>query len=270
MKSSEYTNKILNIEAEKFLSMLPDDKIQLTVTSPPYDSLRSYNSEFDLEIICSQLLRATAPGGVCVWVVADQTKNFSESGTSFRTALLFMEKGWCLYDTMIWRKKNFMPGHFERYADEFEFMFVFSKGKPNTFNPIKIPCKTFGKTQTYSHRPKESKIWIKKGFPKSRKTLPTRIKGNVWEYATGKGGSSSDPIAFQHPAIFPEKLVSDQIQSWSSVNDLICDPFSGSATTAKVSYLMNRRFTGSEISKEYWKLGNKRLNQYTSQKILDL
>lgn len=254
-------NIIYNEKAEITLVNLPENIIDLTVTSPPYDKLRSYHSLFDVPLIASELLRVTKPGGVCVWVVADQTKDFSESGSSFKQALSFIEAGWCLFDTMIWKKLNPMPGHRERYADEFEYMFVFSKGKPKTFNPIKIKCKTAGKSQKWSERPHESKVWKKNGH-EYRKTQDYKIKGNVWEYATGKGGSTNDTIAFQHPAIFPEKLVADHIYTWTNEGDLVNDCFMGSGTTAKVASIMNRYFIGSETEKKFINISKERLTPY--------
>lgn len=155
-------NKIYNECNLETLSRMKDNFIQLTITSPPYDKLRKYESIFDCKKLAEELLRVTKKGGIVVWVVADQTKRFSESGTSFKQALTFIEAGWCLFDTMIWEKTNYMPGHKERYADAFEYMFVFSKGKPNTFNPLKEKCITAGKSQIWAERPHESKVWKKK------------------------------------------------------------------------------------------------------------
>ncbi len=74
---------------------------------------------------------------------------------------------------------------------------------------------------------------------------------NIWEYGIGKGQSTKDDVAFQHPAIFPEQLANDHILSWSNENDLIYDPFMGSGTTAKMAILNNRKYIGSEISEDY-------------------
>ena len=249
------------MKAEEFLPQVESGIIDLTVTSPPYDKLRSYNNDFDLDIIIPELKRVTAPGGICVWIVADQTKNFTESGSSFKQALAFIKYGWCLFDTMIWEKRNPMPGHRERYTDAFEYMFVFSKGKPKTFNPIKVPCKTAGINQKWEERPHESKVWKKNGS-QIRKTNEMKIKTNVWKYATGRGGSTNDSIAFEHPAIFPEKMVADHISSWTNEGDLVADIFSGSGTTQKVAHLMNRKWIGSEHCKINCAISEKRLKPY--------
>ena len=261
-------NKIYNENCIDTMARMPDNFIDLTVTSPPYDDLREYKGySFPFEEIAKELYRVTKKGGVVVWVVADQTKNFSESGTSFKQALEFMATGWNLFDTMIWKKLNYMPGHKERYADEFEYMFVFSKGKPKTFNPIKIKCVTAGQSQKWAERPHESKVWKKNGS-EHRNTLDYKIKGNVWEYATGRGGSTSDLIAFEHPAVFPEKLVADHITSWTNEGDLVYDPFMGSGTTAKMAHLLKRNWIGSDISDEYVRIAEKRIEQYLLQTSL--
>jgi len=254
-------NKIYKQKAEVALLDIPRAIIDLTVTSPPYDKLRSYNNDFNLPLIIKELYRVTKPGGICVWVVADQTKNFSESGTSFKQALQFIEYGWCLFDTMIWKKKNPMPGHRERYTDAFEYMFVFSKGKPKTFNPLRIPCKTAGKSQKWEERPHESKIWKKNGF-EVRKTQKTKLKSNIWEYAIGLGGSTNDKVAFEHPAIFPEQMVADHISTWTNKGDIVFDPFMGSGTTAKVSIVMERNYLGSECCETSWNISKRRIETY--------
>jgi len=252
-------NKNYNESNLETMARMPDCFLDLTVTSPPYDNLRNYNGySFDFENITKELYRVTKNGGVCVWIVADQTKNFSESGTSFKQALEFMAVGWNLFDTMIWEKRNYMPGHKERYADAFEYMFVFSKGKPKTFNPIKIKCITAGKSKKWAARPHESKIWKENGT-EHRKTLEYKIKSNIWKYATGRGGSTNDDIAFKHPAIFPEKLVADHITSWTNEGDLVYDCFMGSGTTAKAAISANRNWIGSEISTEYCQIIEQRL-----------
>lgn len=243
---------------------MPDGFLQLTVTSPPYDNLRNYKSSFSCSRLAKELFRVTKPGGIVVWVVSDQTKRFSESGSSFRHALAFIKQGWCLFDTMIWKKTNYMPGHKERYADAFEYMFVFSKGKPNTFNPILEKCVTAGKSQKWAERPHESKVWKKNGN-EIRQTLDYKIKGNVWEYGTGLGGSTNDKIAFEHPAIFPEQLVADHIYTWTNEGDIVYDCFSGSGTVAKMAHLLNRQWILSEVNKSFVAISKERIAPYISQ-----
>lgn len=250
-------NKIYNMDCIEGMKMLPDNCIDLTVTSPPYDNLRTYNSfEWDFEATAKELYRVTKEGGVVVWVVGDATIKGSETGTSFKQALYFKKCGFNLHDTMIYQKKT-PPKTHNRYEQEFEYMFVFAKGKPKTFNPIMIPKKymdkrtnkAFGRNQTNEHD---------MGFSSAKEM---RIKGNVWEYAVGGGKTTKDKIAFMHPAIFPEQLANDHIISWSNEGDIVLDCFMGSGTTAKMAKLNNRNYIGFELSKEYCDIANDRIKE---------
>lgn len=262
------TNCIHNIRCEEGLKTLPNDCIDLTVTSPPYDNLRVYNGfTWDFETVAKELFRVTKSGGVVVWIVGDATINGSETGTSFKQALFFMQCGFNLHDTMIYSAKK-PPLTHNRYEQSFEYMFVFSKGKPNTFNAIKTintvlgNKKSFAKTSA-SAKEKNSSQGGKVGKKYIANNQMT-IKSNIWHYKVGNMQSSKDKIAFQHPAIFPEQLVNDHIISWSNENDLVLDPFMGSGTTAKVAKILNRNYIGFEISKEYCELAEKRLQLNTN------
>ena len=249
-------NKIYNMDCLEGLKMLDDNCIDLTVTSPPYDDLRKYNINFDFENIVRELYRVTKDGGVIVWVVADKTKNGSETGTSFKQALFFKENGFNLHDTMIYMSDK-PPLTHNRYEQKFEYMFVFSKGKPKTFNPIMEECKYAGsdkKARTFRHAGDElQETHIK------NKVNKEKIKGNVWYFSTGYNKSTKDTIAFKHPAIFPEQLANDHIISWSNEGDTVLDIFMGSGTTAKMCLLNNRNYIGFELSEEYCKIAEERL-----------
>ena len=238
------------------LKLLDDNSIALTVTSPPYDDLRKYNNNFDFENIAKELYRVTEDGGVVVWVVADKTKNGSETGTSFKQALFFKDIGFNLHDTMIYMSDK-PPLTHNRYEQKFEYMFVFSKGKPKTFNPIMEECKYAGsdkKARTFRHTGDElQETHIK------NKVNKEKIKGNVWYFSTGYNKSTKDIIAFKHPAVFPEQLANDHIISWSNEGDIVFDPFMGSGTTAKVAQMLNRRWIGTELSEDYCKIIKDRL-----------
>ncbi len=236
---------------------LPDKSIDLTVTSPPYDNLRDYNGyTFEFEPIAAELWRVTKPGGVVVWVVADATVKGSETGTSFRQALGFMGLGFRLHDTMIYGKDK-PPMNDNRYQSSFEFMFVFSKGKPKTFNPIKVSKSTNDKRGAKPfHRNKGT--GMVNGFSKPKEK--TKIKDNYWFYVASGGNSTKDKIAHQHPAIFPEALARDHIISWSNPGGLILDPMCGSGTTLKMAVEQGRQYIGIDISREYVNLASKRVS----------
>lgn len=251
----KWLNQISCGDNVEVMRQFPDNCIDLTVTSPPYDNLRTYNGfSFDFKGVAKELYRITKPGGVVVWVVGDATINGSETGTSFKQALYFKEIGFNLYDTMIYQSEK-PPLTHRRYEQKFEYMFVFSKGIPKTFNPIIVECKYAGSNPmgTFRHTGEETQKAHKQANVKASK-----IKGNVWEYITGYQKTTTDKYAFKHPAIFPEQLANDHIVSWSNLGDLVFDPFVGSGTTAKMALLSGRNYVGIDISDEYCGLSRQR------------
>ena len=254
-------NKIYNENCLDTMSRMEDDFIDLTVTSPPYDNLRTYNGySFDFESIAKELYRVTKEGGVVVWVVGDATVKGSETGTSFKQALYFMECGFNLHDTMIWNKCGFTAvGTLKtRYASVFEYMFIFTKGKLKTFNPIKDrKNKHFGDTRK-SHLIRQKDGTQKRCTGYTIKEYGQRF--NIWEIPPAKIRNQ------KHPAVFPEQLANDHIISWSNEGDLVYDCFMGSGTTAKMSIVNKRNYIGSEMSDEYCEIIKERLR--TQQKEL--
>ena len=231
---------------------MPDNFIDLTVTSPPYDNLRAYNGySFDFESVSKELFRVTKNGGVVVWVVGDATIKGSETGTSFKQALHFKEIGFNLHDTMIYQKDNCPFPSNNRYYANFEYMFVFSKGSPSTFNPISDRVnKSFGRKMSGTNRQKDGTTKPLKN--KGLAILEYGVRFNCWLISEGKRTK-------EHPAVFPEKLANDHIISWSNEGDLVYDPFMGSGTTAKMAVLNKRNWIGSEISEEYCKIIERRI-----------
>lgn len=254
-------NKNYNENNLDTMAKMPDCFVDLTVTSPPYDNIRNYNGyQFEFEKIAKELFRITKQGGVIIWVVADATIDGSETGTSFKQALFFKEIGFRLHDTMIYYKNNPMPQTGNRYHQHFEYMFAFSKGSPKTFNPITEPTKYQG-LANMKNRGQNGTL----DYKKVERTKEKKV-GNVFFYSVGGGISTKDKIAYNHPAIFPEKLVADQINTWTNENDLVYDPFMGSGTTAKMSILNNRNWIGSEISSEYCEIIEERIKKALGEK----
>ena len=262
-------NNVYNLNCLDGMKLLDDEIIDLTVTSPPYDNMRNYKGySFDFESIAKELYRITKQGGVVVWVVGDQTIQGSETGTSFKQALFFKEIGFNLHDTMIYAKNNPMPVNANRYYPCFEYMFVFSKGKPKTFNPILEETATKGQKHHLKQRNTDGSFRKATGYGKPVK--PTRPKYNIWFYNVGGGQAATDKIAYKHPAIFPEELAQDHILSWSNKKDLVFDPFMGSGTTAKMAILNDRNWLGFEISEEYCEMTKKRVSGlYPQNDIFD-
>lgn len=239
-------NKIYHGDCKKVMATFPDDCIDLTVTSPPYDNLREYNGYvFDFEGIAQQLYRVTKPGGVVVWVVGDATIDGSETGTSFKQALYFMTLGFNLHDTMIYQKANPIPLTHNRYEQSFEYMFVFCKGKLAVFNPIKEPVLSCGKLthRTNTAKSGEAATRNRDQWTKGKKE---KYLNNVFSYVAGRKSGTKT-----HPAPFPERLAQDHIISWSNKGDIVLDHFAGSGTTCKMAKENHRKFIGIEISEEY-------------------
>lgn len=242
---------------------IPDGSVDLTVTSPPYDNLRTYNGIIDqwcfekFQAIARELYRITKDGGVVVWIVADATINGSETGTSFKQALYFKECGFNIHDTMIWNKGNCSSvGSLNRYENVFEYMFVFSKGKPKSANIIKDkPNKRFGEKQHGSIRQANGEVRKTSGYGK-RVIAEFGRRCNVWNVFPCK--SSAERL---HPAPFPEQLAKDHIISWSNPGDVVFDPFLGSGTTAKMALLNDRHYIGFEMNEEYFQIADKRVKE---------
>lgn len=256
------TVQLFNGDCLEVMSRLPAGSVDLTVTSPPYDNLRTYNGRLNdwtpakWKAILAELYRLTKDGGVVVWVVGDATVNGSETGTSFRQALHAMECGFRLHDTMIYHREG-PPLTHNRYEQKFEFMFVWSKGKPATFNGLRAPSVKAGRTRKgYSSRQDGDHLSGRGG---DGFVADTKLLGNVWTYAVGNNGSTTDKIAHGHPAIFPEALANDHILSWSNPGGVVFDPFSGSGTTGKMAVLNHRSFIGIERDPDYFAICQRRI-----------
>lgn len=242
------------------LGAMPRDCVDLVVTSPPYDDLRTYGGHsWDFYGVAWQLKRVLKPGGVIVWVVGDATKDGSETGSSLEQALHFRRIGLNLHDTMIYQKSNAVPLTHNRYEQQWEYMFVLSKGKPKVFNPLKERRLNAGRANpsgTFRHNGTNT------GAAHTPKAVSDeKIRYNIWPYAVGFMKSTTDVLAFKHPASYPEELATDHIVSWSNEGDIVLDPFSGSGTTIKMARETGRRGIGIEINEEYCQIAVERLRQ---------
>jgi len=257
--------KLYNGDCLEVMKNIPDNSVDLTVTSPPYDNLRTYNGNNDQwseqvwKDCIQELFRVTKQGGVVVWVVGDATIKGSETGTSFKQALWAKECGFNLHDTMIWNKGTFTAvGSLKtRYAPVFEYMFIFTKGKLKAFNPIKDrKNKRFGELVHGTIRQKDgtTKDQVGKGIKKIAKYGQ---RFNVWEMSTEQSN-----LERCHPAQFPQNLAEDHILSWSNKGDTVLDCFMGSGTTGKMANHLGRNFIGIELDLEYFKIAEARINKY--------
>lgn len=258
---NELINQVIHGDCLNVMRGIPDGSIDLTVTSPPYDNLRDYKGySFNFEAIAKELYRVTKPGGVLVWVVNDSTINGSETLTSCKQKIFFREEcGFFIHDTMIYNSDSFVKPCNNRYWAMFEYMFVLSKGKPKTVNLI---CDRKNKNvdcwnKKRSIRNKDGTMSPRRSFILNEYSKRT----NIWKYGTGFMKTTTDRYAFEHPAMFPEKLARDHILSWSNEGDIVYDPMCGSGTVPKMAILTNRQWIASECSAEYCAIAQRRVTE---------
>ena len=250
--------KLMNGDCIEMVRMIDNDSVDLVVTRPPYSDLRSYNgnnehwNEQVWQNLILSLYRKIKDGGVMVWIVQDKCINGSESGESFKQALWAMNTGFRLYDTMIWNKPSPQAPTEGRYYDVFEYMFIFSKGKPKALNLLKD--RKNKSTGSISNKETRSCREDRKLTGEKRTVPEFSRRFNVWDISRGRNKT-------KHPAVFPEQLANDHILSWSNEGDTVLDPFMGSGTTGKMAKLNNRKFIGIELDEEYFNIARERINE---------
>jgi site-specific DNA-methyltransferase (adenine-specific) len=257
----DYTNQIIQGNCVDIMRQFPPNSVDLVVTSPPYDNLRTYKGYvFHFADIAIELYRVLKVGGVIVWVVGDSVINKSESGNSFRQALYFKDMGFNLHDTMIYQKNSCSYPDKTRYYQTFEYMFILSKGTPKTINLIKDRKNIWmdGRWGKRTRRQKTGELIERTDVQPPVKEFGVRF--NIWKINSGAGFSSKSKAAFQHPAIFPEKLAEDHILSWSNPGDIVLDPMCGSGTTLRMAKKNQRNYIGIDVSSEYCELAKKLIN----------
>lgn len=253
--------QLLHGDCLELMKTIPDKSIDLTVTSPPYDNLRTYNGNIEqwnfdkFKEIARELYRITKQGGVVVWIVNDETIKGNETGTSFKQALFFKDCGFNLHDTMIWHKMSPYQNK-NRYISAFEYMFVFSKGKPMTTNII---CdrknKYGGQTINRTGRKPNGDLRQFSDAKHKRKIKEYGQRENVWNIPAERNNKTG------HPAVFPEKLAKDHIITWSNEGDVVLDCFMGSGSTGVACVNTNRNFIGIELDNNYYNIAKQRINE---------
>ncbi len=254
-------NKIICGDCVEVLKSIPDNSIDLVVTSPPYDGIRKYNGfSFNLHSTGKELFRVLKDGGIIAMVIQDQTKNFGKSLTSFKTIIDWCENvGFKLFETIIYKKHGAEGAWWtKRFRVDHEYIPIFLKGeRPAYFNkePLKIPSKHGGKTMTGC----ATRLTNGKTLKSKRVFInPMKCRGTLWDYTTCGDGTR---LKHQHPATFPDKIPVDFIRCFCPKNGIVLDPFIGSGTTALAAIQLNRNYIGIDISKEYCELAKKRIRE---------
>jgi len=272
-------NKTYHVNCIAGMQQLDDECIDLVVTSPPYDDLRTYNdnTKWDINVfysVAAQLNRVLKPGGVIMWNVNDATIKGSESGSSFRQALHFMELGLRLHDTMIYEKTGtaFASGvNSVRYTQQFEYCFILSKGKPKTHTLLCDKKNKWAGHQSWGNAQTRKKDGsIHDPGKKSKEIKEWGVRTNIWKIKNSGGFGQSSKTSYKHPATMPEELARGHIHTWSNEGDLILDPFMGSGTSAQICLEMLRNFIGFEIDDEYYNMCVERVKPYQDNLVTRL
>jgi site-specific DNA-methyltransferase (adenine-specific) len=255
------------------LEKIDTECVDMIITSPPYSNLRHYGNTLTewnhdkFKEIANELNRVIKHGGVIVWVVGDKTEKGSETCVPFKQVLYFRDIGLNLNDTMLWEKTNPLPQVKQpRYRDCFEYMFVFSKGKPKTFNPIMRKCVESGKHYKSTVRVINT--------DNDRKDIDYFVSDETVDYNIWKMSVAQNKILYdvngkkiKHPAVFPYDIPYKHIKTWTNEGDLVLDPFMGSGTTALAAIDLKRNFIGIDMNEEYCKIAEIRINENNNNYI---
>ncbi|HEY7328056.1 MAG TPA: site-specific DNA-methyltransferase [Gemmataceae bacterium] len=270
MKNPMLENRIICCDCLKGMAGLPNECIPFTLTSPPYEGIRTYDglSKWDFMAVARELYRITMQGGVVVWVVQEQIIDGSESGESSRQRLAFANIGFRLHHTMVMGKLGGHQHSQGRYGRPLEYAFILTKGKPRYFCPLRDKQnREAGRIRRWKSRKPDGSADRRR---KPRMTHPFGIRSQVWSYPTGLYNTTKDAYALNQTALMPEQMAEDHILSWSRVSDLVFDPFAGAGTTLKMALLNHRRYLGFEINPKYVEIARRRLRDAEAKLAADL
>jgi site-specific DNA-methyltransferase (adenine-specific) len=262
-------NRIACCDCLDGMARLSDECIPFTLTSPPYDDLRTYDglAKWDFMAVARELYRITVPGGVVVWIVQEQIIDGSESGATSRQRLAFADIGFRLHHTMVMGKQSGYQFSDKRYGRPLEYAFILSKRAPRYFCPIRDKRNRWaGQTRNKSNRNPDGTF----DRPGQWTTRPYGVRGSIWFYTTGKHHSAKEAYAFDHPALMPEQMAEDHIMSWTKMGDIVFDPFAGAGTSLKMALLNHRRYLGFEINPRFVEIAKRRLREAEAKMATDL
>ena len=267
----ELITNILHGDSAEVLKTLPDNSIDLIVTSPPYADQRksTYGGiapdkyvEWFLPI-SEQLLRVLKPSGTFVLNIKEKVVNGERSTYVMELILAMRKQGWLWTEEFIWHKKNSYPGKWpNRFRDAWERLLQFNKSKKFAMyqEEVMVPMGDWAKSRLKNlsdtdKRRDNSKVGS--GFGKNISNWIDREKAyptNVLHLATECNNK-------KHSAAFPEELPEWFIKLFTKEGDMVLDPFAGSGTTLFVAERMGRSAIGIEIMEDYYKMIKNQLEE---------
>lgn len=258
----DYIDKILCGNHLDLLPQLPSNSIDLCVFSPPYSNIRSYTDgcEIDRIKLGNELYRVCKDGAACCVIIQDGTSKGEKSLTTARWQVEWHDIcGWKLFENCIYSRAG-KPGAWwtKRFRVDHEYILIFFKGDElRCFDkePLKIPAKHAGAKWHGTQRMTDGSLTK----IEEKVQADTKCRGTIWHYNTSN--TEGDKLKMEHPATFPEMLARDLISCFSRKNDTVLDVCVGSGTTAVQAKIMDRHYVGMDISAEYCKIAEERLNQ---------
>lgn len=265
----EITTDIFLGDCKEQIKLLPNNSIDLIMTSPPYADQRksTYGGihpdkyvEWFLPI-SKQLLRVLKPTGTFVLNIKEKVVEGERSTYVMELILAMRKQGWLWTEEFIWHKKNSYPGKWpNRFRDSWERLLQFNKERHfNMYQEeVMVPMGDWAKTRLKKLSDIDKvrdNSKVGSGFGKNISNWVDRDKAyptNVLHLATECNNKN-------HSAAFPQELPEWFIKLFTKVNDTVLDPFMGSGTTLSVANRLKRNSIGIEIVPEYYEMVSKEL-----------
>lgn len=292
-------NRILRGDSLQRLHQLPEESIDMVMTSPPYWGLRDYEvrGQIGLERHPHEYLKK-------LWTVFDEVKRvLKKTGSIYvnmgdtyycsskdgwlvpkqlmlipsRFAIGMQERGWTLRNDIIWVKPNTLPSSVkDRLSPKHEHVFHFVKSRKYYYDldAIRVPCKNPKKSwnNAFNYRVREAKkkhysIIGVKSTKKEQEKYNQKGEKTEGQNNHEKGKNPGDvwtintkPFPEAHFAVYPEELCEKPIKSSCPKKGIVLDPFAGSGTTLLIAKKLQRKYLGIELNKKYIKIAKKRID----------
>jgi len=262
-------NKIYQGDSLQLLKDMPDNSVDLIITSPPYADLKTY---IDFKGIladdyvdwflpyCNEICRVMKPTGSFILNINDKVeKKFRHPYVFDLISELHKQTDLKLFERLFWNKMKSLPNRY-RFGDRVEYLFWFAKDKDFYFNidemrteysekSIKRMKKPLKKRYARDGECTEYKSWA----PNPKGALPNTLI-NI--------SSETKKIADSHVAVYPVELVKYFINGSTKEGDVVLDPFMGTGTTAIAAKELNRNYIGFELQPDYITIAEKRIKDY--------